>query len=240
MWHNKTVAVIFPTFREKNSIRKSILDFDATGFVDEIIVVDNNAEAGTKDEVKKTRARIVKEPTQGYGKAIQTGIKVTKADLLIIAEPDGTFEGKDVLKLLSYSDDFDMVFGSRTHVPLIENRSDMTVLRRYLDVLLGKLICVLFLCNTLTDVGCTLRLTNRKGWKKIAKDCTSKSALFATQWLLMAAKNGVRFIEIPVNFKGRIGKSALTRSFFDQAKWGFIIFLYIFRVWIGNLFKKSE
>lgn len=239
MWHNKTVAVIFPTFREKKSIRKVILDFDATGFIDEIIVVDNNAENGTEGEVKKTRARLIKEPIQGYGKAIQTGIKATKADLLIIAEPDGTFDGKDVLKLLSYSDNFDMVFGSRTHVPLIENRSDMTVLRRYLDVLLGKLICVLFLCNTLTDIGCTFRLTNRKGLNKISTQLKSNSAIFATEWLLLAAKEKVRFIEIPINFRARAGRSTLTNSFFDKAKWGIILFLYIIKVWFFKLFGKK-
>lgn len=232
MWARKTVAVIFPTYREKRSIRKSIEEFDSSGYVDEIIVVDNNAEEGTEEEVKKTRARLIKELGKGYGRAIRTGIESTKADLLIIAEPDGTFDGRDVLKLLSFSDDFDTVFGSRTHVPLIAKRSEMTFLRRILDVLFGKLISLLFLCPPLTDVGCTLRITNRKGWNKVKTECKADDAMFASEWLLLAAKNKVRFIEIPINFRARKGVSSLTSSFVKQAYWGVRIFFSIWKVWI--------
>lgn len=238
MWNNKTIAVIFPTFKEKGSIRDVITEFDSTGYVDEIIVVDNNAQQGTAEEVKKTRARLIKESRQGYGAAIKTGIKSTSADLLVIAEPDGTFEGNDLVKFLAYSDDFDMVFGSRTHVPLIQKKAGMTFLRRIADVLLGKLISLLFICPPLTDVGCTYRLTNRKGWQKIFKETKSDSALFATEWLLVAAKNKVKFIEIPINFKARVGNSSLTASFSNQLKWGVIIFLFIFKVWTFRFFEK--
>lgn len=238
MWNNKTVAVILPTFREKRSIKNVITEFDSTGFVDEILVVDNNAEPGTENEVKKTRARLIKEPYQGYGAAIKTGIKSTSADLLVIAEPDGTFEGKDLVKFLSYSDDFDAVFGSRTHLPLIQKKAGMTFLRRIADVLLGKLISILFLCPPLTDVGCTYRLTNRKGWQKVFKEIKSDSALFATEWLVVAAKNKVKFIEIPINFNARVGHSSLTASFFNQLKWGSIILLFILKIWVFNLSGK--
>ncbi len=238
MWGKKTVAIIFPTYREKKSIFQSIQEFDASGYIDEIIVVDNNAEDGTADEVKKTRAKLIKESRQGYGRAIRTGIENTKADLLIISEPDRTFDGRDVPKLLAYSDDFDTVFGSRTHVPLVEKKSGMTFLRRILDVLFGKLISLLFLCPPFTDVGCTLRITNRKGWQKVVKECKSNDAMFATEWLLVAAKNNVRFIEIPVNFRARIGKSTLTETFFDQTKWGLIIFIFIWKTWFIHQWNK--
>lgn len=235
MWENKKVAVILPTYREKNSIRSVIGEFFASGYVDEIIVVDNNAEDGTREEVAKTAARLVVEKRQGYGAAIQAGIKSTKADLLIISEPDGTFDGQDVLKLLAYSRDFEMVFGSRTHQSLIHSGSEMHFTRRILDALFGKLISVLFLSTTLTDVGCTLRLTSRDAFGKIANECKSSSALFATQWLLLACKNKVRFIEIPVNFRPRVGRSTLTNTLIKQSVWAIIIFFYIFRVWIAKL-----
>ena len=239
MWGKQTVAVILPTYREKKSIFDVIMDFDSTGLVDEIIVVDNNAEKGTEEEVKKTRARLIKEKRQGYGIAIQTGIKSTKADLLIIAEPDGTFDGQDVIKLLAYSDNFDTVFGSRTHVPLIQKHSEMSFLRRIADVVWGKLISFLFLCSPFTDVGCSLRLTNRKGWKKVSSECRSTGSLFATEWQLVAAKNKVNFIEIPIHFKSRVGKSSVTDTFFKQSKWAIIMFFYIWWVWLYKLWGRK-
>lgn len=239
MWNKKTVTVIFPTFREKRSIYAAIRDFDSSGYVDEIIVVDNNAEEGTEIEVKKTRAKLIKETTQGFGKAIRTGIENSKSELLIIAEPDGTFFGKDVLKLLSYSDNFDTVFASRTYLPLIERNSEMILMRRICDYLFGRMINILFLCPRLTDVGCIMRLTNRKGWKKVYRECKSNGALFATEWQLIAAKNKVKYIEIPVNFRKRVGRSSITATFQDQAKWALFIFFYIWKVWLLNLFKKK-
>ena len=53
MWRNQKVSVIFPTYNEKASIKKCIEEFFATGVVDEIIVVNNNAAEGTSEEVRK-------------------------------------------------------------------------------------------------------------------------------------------------------------------------------------------
>lgn len=239
MWGKKTVAVIFPTYREKKSIFNAIQEFDVTGYIDEIIVVDNNAEEGTQEEVKKTRAKIITEKRQGFGRAIRTGIAHTKAEILIISEPDGTFDGKDIIKLLAYSDDFDTVFGSRTHVSLIHRDSQMSFLRRMSDVLLGRLISILFLCPPMTDVGCIFRLTSRKGWLKVARECKSDGAMFPVEWQLVAAKNKVPFMEIPINFKGRVGRSSITATFFNQWYWGMRIFFYIWKVWSYNFFGKK-
>lgn len=232
MWGKKTVAVIFPTYREKRSIFDAIQEFGSTGYVDEIIVVDNNAEEGTQAEVKRTRAKLIKEPRQGYGRAIRTGIQNTKADLIITAEPDGTFDGRDVTKLLAYSDDFDTVFGSRTYGPLIERNSEMTTTRKLFDVFLGKMISVLFGTSRMTDVGCSLRLTNRKGWNKVKSECRSNGSIFATEWQLIAAKNKVNYVEVPTNFKARVGVSSVTNTLCKQAKWGIVMFFYMWKVWI--------
>jgi glycosyltransferase involved in cell wall biosynthesis len=47
MWRGKRVAVIFPTYNEKDSIRASIREYLDTGLVDDLIVVNNNAAPGT-------------------------------------------------------------------------------------------------------------------------------------------------------------------------------------------------
>ncbi len=102
MWNGKRISVIFPTYNEKDSIYQAIEDFFATGYVDEIVVVNNNAAPGTEEEVARTRAKQVFEKKQGYGAAIQRGLKEAdpSSDFLIVSEPDGTFDGRDVVKLL--------------------------------------------------------------------------------------------------------------------------------------------
>ena len=67
MWGEKRVSVVLMTYAERYSIRSVIEGFLATGFVDEVVVVNNNAEAGTSEEVAQTPAREVFEPERDTG-----------------------------------------------------------------------------------------------------------------------------------------------------------------------------
>jgi glycosyltransferase involved in cell wall biosynthesis len=49
MWNGKEVSVVLMTYAERDSIRGVIEGFFATGFVDEVLVVDNNAQPGTRE-----------------------------------------------------------------------------------------------------------------------------------------------------------------------------------------------
>src|SRR5690349_19900778 len=110
MWRGKTVAVIFPTYNERDSIRSATLEYFASGLVDEVIVVNNNAAPGTSEEIAGTGARELFERRQGYGHALLCGIDHCNADLIILSEPDNTFTGRDLIKLLAYSEDVPVVF----------------------------------------------------------------------------------------------------------------------------------
>ena len=140
MWHDKKVSVVFPTYNEKDSIRAAIEDFFASGYVDEVIVVNNNAAEGTDEEVRATRARLVHETRQGYGYAIWKGLEEAEGDLLVIAEPDGTFSGHDLIKLLAYSDDIPVVFGTRTQRELVWEGANMGFFLKWGNWAVGKLI----------------------------------------------------------------------------------------------------
>ena len=70
---------------------KAIEDYFATGFVDEVVVVNNNAEEGTNEEVKKTKARLVHEQKQGYGYGYQRGIREATGDQEVPVAPCGSF-----------------------------------------------------------------------------------------------------------------------------------------------------
>src|SRR5436305_15098578 len=119
MWNGKSVSVVLMTYAERNSIREVIDGFFATGLVDEVLVIDNNAEPGTDEEVRKTNARIVHEPRQGYGHATRRGLQEASGELIVLAEPDGTFRPEDIHKLLVYSEECEVVFGTRTTRELV-------------------------------------------------------------------------------------------------------------------------
>ena len=228
MWSRKTVAVVIIDL-ENNSILDVVHDFDSTGLVDEIIVVCEKQARIDKDQ-NRTRAKYIRQKQSGLGSAIKEGISKTKADLIIVTEGNRSFKSKDIVKLLSYSDDFKVVFGSRTHIPLIHKGSGMTFTRRLIDDLFGKLISILFLSQPLTDVGCTLRLTNRTAWEKVRRECKSKNEIFLTEWLLSTVKNKVNFIEIPVHFDAP-KKQVKKRTYFYYSTRAIQIIFYIFKFW---------
>ena len=233
MWNNKKVSVIFPTYNEKDSIRNAIEDFFASGYVDEIVVVNNNAVEGTDEEVKKTKARLVYEKRQGYGYAIWKGLEEATGDYLIISEPDGTFEGKDVIKLLAYSDDFDYVIGTRTTRELIWKGANMNFFLKWGNWAVAKLMEFLYNTTTLTDVGCTMRLIKRDLYEKIKPFFTVGREHFGPEMTLLVIKTGTKFIEIPVNYKPRVGRSSVTgsmrKAFFLGLKMIFLILRYKFK-----------
>lgn len=239
MYDNKLISVVFATYREKGSIKKVIEDFFATGFVDEIIVVNNNAEKGTDEEVKKTRAKLVYEPRQGYGYTFQTGIKNAKGDYIILCEPDGCFIGRDLERFLVYAKSgFDVVLGSRTGQNTPLSGADMGVGRKFANVFEAKTIEVLFNTNALTDVGCTYKLFKKSALKKMSNLWETRNSLFATELVLLTVSNNFKFIEIPITFKKRVGVSTFTNKWYKISKWAIHIQLFIIMFWFKWNIRK--
>lgn len=244
MWRDQKVSVVFPTYNEKDSIRDAIEDFFACDHVDEIIVVNNNAAEGTDEEVRKTRARLVHEEKQGYGHAIQRGLAEAEGDLLIIAEPDGTFSGHDVYKLLAYSDDVPVVFGTRTSQEFIWEGANMGFLLKYGNWAVGKLMEFSFNTTILTDVGCSMRLLRREVYEAVAPQFSVGGSAFGPHLMLLTIINGFKFTEIPVNYKSRVGVSSVTGNIFRAILLGMemtaMILRYRLLFWFGALPKKPK
>lgn len=244
MWRGQKVSVVFPTYNEKDSIRAAIDDFFACEHVDEIIVVNNNAAEGTDDEVRETRARIVHETRQGYGYAIWKGLSEAEGDLLIVAEPDGTFSGNDIYKLLAYSDDVPVVFGTRTSQEFIWEGANMGFLLKTGNWAVGKLMEFLFNTTILTDVGCSMRLLRRKVYEAIRAQFTVGGSAFGPELMILVIINGFRFTEIPVNYRARVGVSSVTGSLARAVLLGLEMFLMILRYrmlsWLGFRPRKPR
>ncbi len=220
MWRGKTVAVIFPTYNEKDSIRAATLDYFATGLADEVIVVNNNAAPGTSEELKGTGAREIFESKQGYGNALLRGIDECSADLIILSEPDGTFSAHDLVKLLAYSDDVPVVFGTRTTREFIWAGANMGWFLRWGNFAVAKMTEFLFNTTMLTDMGCTLRLFRREAIDLIRPRLTIGGSHFGPQLMLEAVAHRIPFVEIPINYRERVGESSVTGDLWKAFRLG--------------------
>jgi glycosyltransferase involved in cell wall biosynthesis len=238
MWGGRTVSVALPTYNEKESIRAFIEGLYATGAVDEVVVCNNNAAPGTSEEVAKTPAREVFETRQGYGWSCRKALAEATGDLVILAEPDGSFEPVDVLKLLAYAYDFDVVLGSRTNSELIWTGANMGWFMKWGNWTVAKYVEFLFNTTALTDVGCTLRLFTRDVLRAIEPHFSVGSSHFGPQMTLLAIAAGARLMEIPVNYRQRVGRSMVTGSRWTAFTVGLqmIAMITAFRVrsWAGS------
>lgn len=214
MLGDKRVSVVFSTYNEKESIRKCIEDFFKTGVVDEVIAVDNNAVKGTKEEILNTRAKYFHEKKQGFGWGYRRALYEATGDILIMIEPDGTFVADDIFKFFAYANQFDVVFGTRTTSILIGSGANMGFLMKWANWFVAKIVEFLFGTTQLTDVGCTYRLIKREAYEKIKRSFVITESEFNLDMMLQIIRNKIKFIEIPINYKKRVGKSSVTGSRF--------------------------
>ncbi len=210
MWQGKTVSVILPTYAEKDSIRKVIEDFFETGLVDEVLVVNNNAEPGTREEVDRTVARQIFETRQGYGHAIRRGLEESATDLVVLAEPDGTFLPSDIIKLLAYSEEVDVVLGTRTTNELIWEGANMGAFLKWGNWGVAKMVEFLFNTSHLSDIGCTYRLLTRDTADFLAANMKVGTSHAGPEMLMLLLASRHRFVEVPVNYLPRVGTSSVT------------------------------
>jgi len=213
MWQGHSVSVILPTYNERDSIRRVIDEFQATGVVDEVLVINNNAAPGTSVEVAKTGAVEIHERAQGYGKAIQRGLAEARGDYLVVCEPDGTFLARDIFKLLAYAEDFDVVYGSRTSQQLIWRGANMGLFLRWGNWAVAKYLEFLYNATSLTDVGCTMRLVARDVAQRMLPSFTIGGNAFGPEMMIVSLRGGCRVIQVPVNYLPRVGVSSVTGSF---------------------------
>jgi len=238
MYNNKLVSVILPTYNERDSIKKVIddflsikLNFDSP-VVDEVIVVNNNAVKGTSEEVAKVMrggATVIEvfEQLQGYGAAIRRGFKEAHGDVLVVCEPDDTFVALDIIKLLSFSADVDIVYGSRTIKNFIWDGANMGWFLKSGNWAVAKMIEVLFNTNSLSDVGCTFRLIKRDALNKIQDKFLVHSNFFGPEMMVLGYQMKIKSVQIPVNYKSRVGESSVTGNLMKAFKLGLQMIILI-------------
>lgn len=236
MWADKTVTVVLMTYNERDSIRRVIEDFYATGVVDEVLVINNNAAKGTSEEVARTPAREVFENRQGYGNAIRRGLTEADGDLVVLAEPDGTFLANDIIKLLAFSGECEVVLGTRTTNELIWEGANMGAFLKWGNWAVAKLVEVLFNTSHLSDIGCTYRLLSQATAKRFVEEMQIGGSHAGPEMLMLTITGGIRFVEIPVNYLPRVGQSSVTGS----QTTAFFLGLRMIRLILGFRFGRSS
>ena len=178
------------------------------------------------------------ETRQGYGRAIRTGLAEATGDYLIISEPDGTFSGYDAIKLLAYARDFDYVLGTRTTREMIWEGANMGFALKWGNWAVAKMAEFLFNASILTDCGCTMRLLSRSAYDTLRPYFVETGNAFGLELTLHVITKKIRFMEIPVNYRKRVGASSVTGSMTKAVALGFRMMWMVWRFRLGLAAKK--
>jgi glycosyltransferase involved in cell wall biosynthesis len=234
MHNDKTVSVVFPAYNEEEGIAQAVETFLALEPVDEVVVVDNNSRDETAALASEAGARVVTETAQGYGNALRRGLAEASGDLIVMAEPDGTFVAHDVHKLLAYSDDVELVLGTRTTREMIFAEANMGRFLRNGNWMVAKLLELLFNTPSLSDCGCTMRLIHRPALERFADRLTVESSHFLPEMVILARQAGVTMLEVPVTYRSRNGVSKITGNIRGMIEVGYRMLALIIAYRLGG------
>lgn len=114
------ITVIIPAYNESKTIGEIIQRVRNTGLADEILIVDDGSQDGTRDILKKMDGQadlrvILHERNLGKGAAVFTGMRAAKGDVMIIQDADLEYDPREYPNLLKPIQEgvADVVYGSR-------------------------------------------------------------------------------------------------------------------------------
>ena len=197
------LSVIMPVYNEIKTIEDVIERVQATGFANEIILVDDGSSDGSTEVLKKYQDRpgfnvILCEVNRGKGAAVREGIRAAKSKYAIIQDADFEYDPQDYAKLMPVieSGQADVVYGSRF--------MESTEVYYFRSLAANKFLT--FLTNLLyhtklTDMETCYKLFEVEKVREIPLH--SRRFEFEPELTTKLLKRGYKIVEVPISFKGR-------------------------------------
>ncbi|MCK8479407.1 glycosyltransferase family 2 protein [Psychroserpens algicola] len=205
------IKVIIPAYNEADSIAHVIKDIP--DIVSEIIVVSNNSNDDTEINAKHAGATVLKETNRGYGYACLKGMDYianlnTEQQPDIIAFLDGDYSDypEELTKIVQpiIANNTDFVIGAR--VKALREKGAMTVPQIFGNWLATTLMSILFRAK-FTDLGPFRAI---KYDKLLQLKMEDKTYGWTVEMQLKVLRQKLTYVEVPVNYRNRIGVSKVS------------------------------
>lgn len=206
---NPTIYVIIPVYNEEASIANVIGDIPE--IVSEIIVVNNNSTDKTASVAENNGATVLSEKNKGYGNACLTGLgyiseKHQRPDIIVFLDGDYSDYPEELTKIISpiIEDNIDFVLGART--TKLRQKGAMTIPQIFGNWLATSLMR-LFFGSKFTDLGPFRAI---KYAKLLELHMEDKTYGWTVEMQLKVIMKKYSYVEIPVNYRKRIGVSKVS------------------------------
>lgn len=205
MRSSPNIAIIIPALNEQESLRHLLPEIPKTAT--QVIVVDNGSTDDTARVATELGAKVIWEPTRGYGQACLTGIAAAKtADIIVFLDADYCDDLSKLGDLLGpiLEGEADFTLGSRMHKAA---RASLTFPQRFGNGL-ACLLMKIFWHTTYTDLGPFRAIT-----KSALTDLAMQDRNFGwtVEMQINAARKNLKIVEIDVPYRDRLyGKSKVS------------------------------
>lgn len=200
---HRRISVIIPALNEEEPIAAVVRQCLTTGLPDEIIVVDNGSSDRTGECARAAGAKVVAEPTPGYGRACAAGISALSRECQIVVFLDG--DGSDCPELMEQlvqpiaEEKQDFVIGSRTRGE--REPGSMNFQQIFAGRVAGVLLRILYGVRY-TDM-CPFRAIRRDALERLGMK--EETYGWNLEMQMRAARSGLRILEVPVSHRCRTG-----------------------------------
>ena len=217
--------MVIPVFNEQEAIQNVLSDIPRHLEAD-VVVVDNGSTDRTVELARRKGARIVHERRRGYGWACLAGIAALhKPDIVVFLDGDYSDYPDEMTGLVKpiVEGRADLVIGSR----ILGNREAGALLpqARFGNWLATWLIRRLF-GACFTDLGPFRAVTYPALLQLEMQDRTFG---WTVEMQVKAARLKLRFLEVPVSYRRRIGVSKITGTVSGTIRAGWKILYTIFK-----------
>lgn len=225
---NPIIKVIIPAYNEEDSIAAVINELPDS--VNEIIVVNNNSSDDTVINAEAAGATVLSEDRKGYGYACLKGMKyiAEQSDpphIIVFIDGDYSDYPEELNKLVApiLNDGKDMVIGAR--VKQLREEGSMTPQQIFGNWLATSLM-KLFFGAKFTDLGPFRAI---KYDQLLELQMEDKTYGWTVEMQLKALKKKLKYSEIPVQYKRRIGISKVSGTVKGSIFAGMKILGWIFK-----------
>lgn len=224
------VGVLIPALNEEKSIAHVLRDIP-TGICPSPVVVDNGSTDRTAEIARSCGAQVVSERRRGYGSACLAGIKALPPDIGIIVFLDADYSDfpGEMSKLIRpiIEEEADLVIGTRMLDR--QTRASLNPQQRWGNWLATRLLHW-FWAAKYTDLG-PFRAIRRVSLESL--QMTDRDFGWTVEMQIKAAVSGLKIMEVPVQYRVRIGRSKISGTLKGTLLAGSKILYTIFRhAWI--------
>ena len=223
-------SIVLPVYNEETiipvTIGKIIEVFVQKDLDWEVVAVDDGSSDNSFAVLKEMESefpqslKLVHHPyNKGNGAAIKTGIKVASGDYIVCMDIDGQHDPEDILKMLPYLDEYDLVVGARPF------KNDGSWYRNLANKFYNQLASSLtgFKIEDLTSGYRIFRADVVKKFYHLFPQRFS----YPTTSTLALLKGGYNIKYVPINIRPRQAGASKIRLFRDGFRFTTIIFKII-------------